>query len=70
MENTRDSVITQEESSINGTKILSKIISKEIGEKTRLVSTKLPSKLCGDLITHLRKVGNCNKILLFPGGYN
>ena len=64
MENTRDTTITQEESCINGTKILSKNISKEIGEKTlrtRLVRTKLPSKLCSDLLTHLRKVGNCKK---------
>ena len=69
MENTRDGTITREESSTLGISTLtSKGPSnsyKEIGDKTltsRLVSTKLPTKLCADLLTHLRKVEMCNKI--------
>ena len=55
MENTRrDSTTTNEETS----GIDPKTFPKEIGEKSRLVGTKLSSKLCTDLITHLRKVGN------------
>ena len=55
MENTRrDSTTTHEETS----GIDPKTFPKEIGEKSRLVGTKLSSKLCTDLLTHLRKVGN------------
>merc|ERR1711971_1133730 len=51
------STITKEKSSTLSCKGVSKSF-KEIGDKTltsRLVSTKLPSKLCADLLAHLRK---------------
>ena len=60
MENTGDSTTTKEGTSDIEPKTLSSNISKEIGDKTRLVGAKLSPKLCSELLAHLRKVGNVN----------
>ena len=72
MENTRDSTITKEKSSTLSSKGVSNSC-KQIGDKTltsSLVSTKLPTKLCADLLTHLRKVKMCSKIHFILAGSN